>query len=59
MKNGIDIRGNPTYKHDEIGFLLANFCYLMEDHEKPFMNMNIIHSGKLCYIRRFVLFAMC
>ncbi len=36
MKNGIDIKVNPTYKHDEARFLLANSRYLMEDHEEPF-----------------------
>jgi hypothetical protein len=59
VNNGTDIRGNPTYKHDEAEFLLANFRYLMEDHEEPFMKMNTIHNGKLCCIRRFVLSTMC
>jgi hypothetical protein len=25
VRNKNDVRGNPTYKRDEVGFLLANF----------------------------------
>ncbi len=37
MQNGIETRGNSTYQRDEAGFLLANFCYIMVDHEEPFI----------------------
>jgi hypothetical protein len=37
VPNGSDVRGNPTYKQDEVGFLFANFSYMMVEDEKPFI----------------------
>jgi hypothetical protein len=34
---GFDRWGNPTYKQDEDGFLLANFCNLKAEVTKPFV----------------------
>jgi len=36
VQNGINIKGNLTYWQDEVGFLLANFRYIMAKHEEPF-----------------------
>jgi hypothetical protein len=35
--NGIDIRGNLNYRQDEAKILLANFRYIMANHEEPFI----------------------
>jgi hypothetical protein len=37
VKNGTDNKSNPTYKRDEIGFLLANFCHLLHEFDEPFV----------------------
>ncbi len=37
VKNGTDNRGNPTYKQDNAGFLLANFRHLLHELNEPFM----------------------
>jgi hypothetical protein len=37
VKNGIDNKGNPTYKQDEASFLLANFCHLLHEFDEPFV----------------------
>jgi hypothetical protein len=37
VQNGIETRGNLTYQRDEAEFLLANFRYIMVDHEEPFI----------------------
>lgn len=30
-------KGNPTYKQDEIGFLLANFHHFLHKFDEPFV----------------------
>jgi hypothetical protein len=37
VKNEVDRQGHPTYKHDEDGFLLANFNTLKAIDNKPFV----------------------
>jgi hypothetical protein len=37
VKNEVDRRGHPTYKHDEDGFLLANFNALKANDDEPFV----------------------
>ncbi len=37
VKNGIDNKGNPTYKQDEASFLLANFRHLLYEFDEPFV----------------------
>jgi hypothetical protein len=37
VQNGSDVRGNPTYKQDEVGFLFAIFLHMMAKDEKPFI----------------------
>jgi hypothetical protein len=37
MKNGIDNRGNPTYKQDNADFWLANFWHLLHKLNEPFV----------------------
>lgn len=37
VRNGIDNRGNPTYKWDDVGFLLVNFWHLLHEHNEPFV----------------------
>ncbi|CAM6041143.1 unnamed protein product, partial [Sphagnum compactum] len=37
VKNGIVNSGNPTYKHDDVGFLLANFWQLLHELDEPFV----------------------
>ncbi len=37
VPNGSDVKGNPIYKQDEMGFLFANFSHMMVEDEKPFI----------------------
>lgn len=37
MKNEVDRCGDPTYKHDEDGFLLANFRALKVKDDEPYV----------------------
>ncbi len=37
VTHGSDIWGNPTYKQDEDGFLLANFCHLKANIDEPYV----------------------
>jgi hypothetical protein len=37
VENRSDVRGNPTYKQDETGFLHANFRYMMVKDKEPFI----------------------
>jgi hypothetical protein len=37
VKNGTDNRGNPPYKQDNAGFLLANFQHLLHELDEPLM----------------------
>jgi hypothetical protein len=37
VKSGIDNRGNPTYKRNDVGFLLANFCHILYEFNEPFV----------------------
>jgi hypothetical protein len=37
MKNGNDNKGNPTYKRDDVSFLLANFWQLWHEFDEPFV----------------------
>ncbi len=37
VQNGSDVKGNPTYKQDEVGFLFAIFLHMMAEDEKPFI----------------------
>jgi hypothetical protein len=37
VENGWDQWGRPTYRHDEDGFLLANFCHLKAKDDEPFV----------------------
>lgn len=34
-------KGNPTYWQDKVGFLLTNFCYIMANHEEPFISQQV------------------
>jgi hypothetical protein len=36
VRNENDVRGNPTYKQDEVRFLVCNFRYMMAGDEKLF-----------------------
>jgi hypothetical protein len=36
VKNGIDNRGNLTYKRDDVSFLLTNFKHLLHEFYEPF-----------------------
>jgi hypothetical protein len=38
IKNGNDVKGNPTYRQDEVGFLVCHFQYMMANNEKPFFS---------------------
>jgi hypothetical protein len=37
VKNGNDVKGNPTYRQDEVGFLVCNFRCMMVEDEEPFV----------------------
>jgi len=37
VTNGVDRWGNPTYKHDEDGFLLVIFCHLTPKANEPYV----------------------
>jgi hypothetical protein len=37
VKNGIDNRGNPIYKQDDVGFLLPNCHHLLHEFDEPFV----------------------
>jgi hypothetical protein len=37
VKNGTNNRGNPTYKRDNAGFLLAKFRHLLHELDEPFV----------------------
>jgi hypothetical protein len=37
VKNEVDSWGDPTYNHDEDGFLLANFCALKVKDDEPYV----------------------
>jgi len=55
VTHGSDRWGNPTYKRDEDGFLLANFRHLKANIDEPyvfpvqvqqvFLRMNLTHHG--------------
>jgi hypothetical protein len=65
MKNEVDRWGDPIYKCDEDGFLLANFRALKVKDDEPhyfwpkykfFILMKLTnHVGKLCFIRNHIL----
>jgi hypothetical protein len=38
IKNGNDVKGNPTYRQDEVGFLVCHFQCMMAKDEKPFFS---------------------
>jgi hypothetical protein len=44
VKNEGDRWGDPTYKHDEDGFLLANFCALKVKDDKPYAFLAQVHQ---------------
>ncbi len=37
VQNESDVKGNPTYRRNEVGFLLANFQYMKVEEEGPFL----------------------
>lgn len=37
VKNGIDNKGKPTYKWDDVGFLLVNFQHSLHEFYEPFV----------------------
>jgi hypothetical protein len=37
VKNGTNNRGNPTYKRNDVSFLLANFRHLLHEFDEPFV----------------------
>jgi hypothetical protein len=37
VKNGNDNKGNPTYKRDDVGFLLVNLWHLLHELDVPFV----------------------
>ncbi len=37
VRNINDVRGNPKYKRDEVGFLVCNLWYIMVKDEKLFV----------------------
>jgi hypothetical protein len=37
VRNRNDVRGNPTYKRNQAGFLVCNFRYMMAKDEEPFV----------------------
>jgi hypothetical protein len=37
VKNGTNNRGSPTYKWDDVGFLLANFRHFLHELDEPFV----------------------
>ncbi len=37
VRNKNDVWGNPTYKRDEVRFLVCNFWYMMTKDEEPFV----------------------
>jgi hypothetical protein len=37
VRNGTNIRGNSIYQWNEVRLLLANFCHIMANYEKPFI----------------------
>jgi len=37
VRNRNDVKGNPTYKQDEVRFLACNFWYMMTEDEEPFV----------------------
>jgi hypothetical protein len=37
VKNGIDNKGNPTYKRDHARFLLAKFRHILHEFNEPFV----------------------
>jgi hypothetical protein len=36
VKNGNDNKGNPTYKQDDVGFMLVNFWHFLHAFDGPF-----------------------
>ncbi len=37
VRNKNDVKGNPTYRCSEVGFLVCNFQYMMAEDEEPFV----------------------
>jgi len=37
VRNGLDSWGNPTYKRDEVGFLMANFLHILTNGNDSFV----------------------
>jgi len=53
VRNINDVRGNPTYKWDEMGLSVCNFWYMMAKDEKPFVflasstsSTNVLHGWR-------------
>ncbi len=44
MKNLIDNNGNPTYKWDDVGFLLANFWHFLHEFDEPFVFLSQVQQ---------------
>jgi hypothetical protein len=44
VKNGIDNKGNPTYKQDNADFLFANFRHLLHELDEPFVFLSQIQQ---------------
>ncbi len=38
VKNEIDNKGNPTYKQDDVGFLLVNFHHILHEFNDLFFS---------------------
>ncbi len=53
--NGSDVRGNPTYKWDEVGFLLAKFWYMIAEGEDPLFFMPSPTSNLLGWRTKLIL----
>jgi hypothetical protein len=51
VTHGFDRWGNPTYKQDENGFLLANFCHLKANIDEPYVFLTqvqqVLYAQKL------------
>ncbi len=49
VQNVLDNRGNPTYKWDDVGFLMANFRHMLLKDIEPFVFPSQVQQVFLCW----------